>query len=54
MTDIFILINTFLENLLFFDILFGYIEGASVPFLVAWLIAGGVYLTFKMNFVNIV
>ena len=52
MTDIFIHINTFLENLLFFDILFGYIEGTSVPFLVAWLIAGGVYLTFKMNFVG--
>jgi AGCS family alanine or glycine:cation symporter len=36
---------------LFFDIFFGSLDGATVPFLVAWLIAGGVYLTFKMNFV---
>ncbi len=52
MADIFIGINGFLETLLFFDIFFGMIDGVSIPFLVAWLIAGGVYLTFKMNFVG--
>jgi AGCS family alanine or glycine:cation symporter len=45
--------NTFLENVLFFDILFGSVEGTSIPFLVAWLIAGGVFLTIKMNFVGL-
>jgi alanine or glycine:cation symporter, AGCS family len=45
-------INGFLETALFFDIFFGKIEGVNVPFLVAWLIAGGIYLTFKMNFVG--
>ena len=52
MSDIFTAINGFLESLLFFDILFGSVEGTNIPFLVAWLIAGGIYLTFKMNFVG--
>jgi AGCS family alanine or glycine:cation symporter len=52
MSDIFVVINTFLENVLFFDILFGSVDGTSIPFLVAWLIVGGIYLTFKMNFVG--
>ncbi len=46
-------INTFFENILFFDIFFGAIKGSSFPFVVAWLIAGGVFLTFKMGFVNL-
>ena len=46
-------INTFFENILFFDIFFGAIEGSSFPFVVAWLIAGGVFLTLKMGFVNL-
>lgn len=53
MSEFFIAINGFLETILFFDILFGSIEGTKIPFLVAWLIAGGIYLTFKMNFVGI-
>ena len=53
MNEIFIAINSFLANLMFFDILFGTVEGTSIPFLVAWLIGGGVYLTFKMGFVNL-
>lgn len=53
MNEIFSAINAFLENLLFFDILFGKVEGASIPFLVAWLISGGVYLTLKFNFINL-
>ena len=53
MNEIFQSINHFFENILFFDIFFGNIEGTKFPFVVAWLIAGGVYLTFKMGFVNL-
>ena len=53
MNEIFTAINGFFESVLFFDILFGMVEGMSIPFLVAWLIAGGVYLTFKMGFINL-
>ena len=37
---------------MFFDIFFHTIEGVNVPFLVLWLIVGGVYLTVKMSFIN--
>ncbi len=53
MNELFTAINGFLSNILFFDILFGQVEGTKIPFLVAWLIAGGIYLTIKMNFVNL-
>ena len=53
MSDFFSGINSFLETVLFFDIFFGTIEGAKVPFLVAWLIVGGIYLTFLTRFVNL-
>jgi AGCS family alanine or glycine:cation symporter len=53
MNEIFQSINHFFEKILFFDIFFGTIEGTSFPFVVAWLIAGGIYLTFKMGFVNL-
>ena len=53
MNELFQSINHLFENILFFDIFFGYIKGTSFPFVVAWLIAGGIYLTFKMNFVNL-
>ncbi|CAA6812779.1 MAG: Na(+)-linked D-alanine glycine permease [uncultured Sulfurovum sp.] len=53
MNDLFIALNTFFEKILFFDIFLGQIEGVSFPFVVAWLIAGGVFLTFKMGFVNL-
>jgi AGCS family alanine or glycine:cation symporter len=53
MNDIFTTINDFLGSILFFDILFGSVEGTTIPFLVAWLIAGGIYLTVKMGFVNL-
>lgn len=45
--------NSFLEAALFFDILFGSVEGVSLPFLVIWLIAGGIYLTFVTKFINL-
>ena len=53
MSEIFTNINSFLESILFFDIFFGSIEGVNIPFLVAWLIAGGVYLTFLTKFINL-
>jgi AGCS family alanine or glycine:cation symporter len=46
-------INSFLETILFFDILFGTVEGVKLPFLVVWLISGGVYLTFLTKFMNV-
>ena len=53
MNEVFAGINSFLETILFFDILFGQVEGTTIPFLVAWLIAGGVYFTVKMGFINL-
>ena len=53
MNELFNSINGFLADLLFFDILFGQVEGTTIPFLVAWLIAGGIFLTLKMGFVNL-
>ena len=53
MNELFGYINGFFENILFFDIFFGQIEGTKFPFVVAWLIAGGVFLTVKMGFVNL-
>ena len=53
MSEIFSSINSFLETILFFDILFGTVEGVNLPFLVIWLISGGVYLTFLTKFINL-
>ena len=53
MNELFLAINTFFEKILFFDIFLGQVEGTTFPFVVAWLILGGVYLTFKMGFVNL-
>lgn len=53
MKEIFVSINSFFENILFFDIFFGAIEGTAFPFVVAWLIVGGIYLTVKMGFINL-
>lgn len=53
MSEFFIGINSFLETILFFDILFGTIDGVNLPFLVVWLIFGGLYLTFLMKFINV-
>jgi len=46
-------ISSFLGSILFFDISFGYLQGASVPFLVAWLFVASIFFTIKMNFVNL-
>ncbi|CAA6809600.1 MAG: Na(+)-linked D-alanine glycine permease [uncultured Sulfurovum sp.] len=53
MNELFQVINAFVDKILFFDIFFEQIEGVSFPFVVAWLILGGVYLTIKMGFVNL-
>jgi len=51
--DFFSAANSFLESALFFDILFGSVEGVNLPFLVIWLIVGGIYLTFITKFINL-
>jgi len=53
MNEFFIAINHLFEGILLFDIFFGAIEGTKMPFIVAWLIIGGVYLTIKMGFINL-
>ena len=53
MNAIFEQINSVLGSVFFFDIFFGAMEGTSMPFIVAWLIVGGVFLTFRFGFINI-
>ena len=53
MNAIFEQINGFLASIFFFDIFFGQVEGASMPFIVAWLIVGGIFLTFRFGFINV-
>lgn len=43
-------VNGYLATVLFVDILPG--EG-NIPFVVGWLAVGGIYLTFKMGFINL-
>ncbi len=53
MNSIFEQINGLLGSIFFFDVFFGSIEGTSMPFIVAWLIVGGVFLTFRFGFINV-
>ncbi|MEA2029206.1 MAG: alanine/glycine:cation symporter family protein [Campylobacterota bacterium] len=53
MNELFSTITSFLEQVLFFDILFGSVEGVKVPLLIAWIVLGGVYLTIILKFVNL-
>jgi AGCS family alanine or glycine:cation symporter len=53
MNSIFEQINSILASFFFFDVFFGQIEGSSMPFIVAWLIVGGVFLTFRFGFINV-
>ncbi len=46
-------INKVLASFLFFDMSFGLIKGASLPFIVIWLIVAGIFLTIRFNFVNL-
>ena len=45
-------INSLLSNVLFFDILW-FMPGIQVPFVVAWLVAGAVFFTIRMGFINV-
>lgn len=45
-------INGFLVQILFFDVFFGTLPG-EMPFVVAWLVVGAVYLTFRFGFINL-
>jgi len=53
MDSIFEQINSLLASVFFFDIFFGMVEGSKMPFIVAWLVVGGVFLTFRFGFINI-
>jgi AGCS family alanine or glycine:cation symporter len=53
MDTIFEQINGFLASIFFFDIFFGQVEGSSMPFIVAWLVAGGIFMTFRFGFINV-
>lgn len=53
MNELFVGLNTFFETILFFDIFLGTVDAVSFPFVVAWLIVGGIYLTVKMGFINL-
>lgn len=43
-------INGYLAQVLFFDVMPG---AASLPFIVCWLVAGAVFLTIRMGFINL-
>ncbi|MEJ2496512.1 MAG: alanine/glycine:cation symporter family protein [Sulfurovaceae bacterium] len=51
--EIFESINNFLATFFFFDLSFGAIGGGGIPFIVVWLIIGGVFVTFRFGFVNL-
>ena len=53
MDSIFEHLNNVLASVFFFDLFLGKVEGTSMPFIVAWLIAGGVYLTVRFGFINV-
>jgi len=53
MDSIFEQINSILASIFFFDVFFGAVNGSSMPFIVAWLIVGGVFLTFRFGFINV-
>ena len=50
LNDWFGVFNGFLENVFFFDVLPG---EANMPFVVAWLVVGAVFLTIRMGFINL-
>jgi len=52
MNSIFEQINSVLGSVFFFDIFFG-TTSSPMPFIVAWLIVGGIFLTFRFGFINV-
>jgi AGCS family alanine or glycine:cation symporter len=53
MDAIFEAINSVLGSIFFFDVLFDSVEGTSLPFIVAWLIVSGAWLTVRFGFINL-
>jgi AGCS family alanine or glycine:cation symporter len=53
MNALFEQLNSIMASVFFFDIFFGQVEGSTMPFIVAWLIVGGVFLTFRFGFINV-
>jgi len=51
--QIFGCVNGYLERVLFFDVMPNFLSEASMPFIVAWLIVGAVYLTLRFGFINV-
>lgn len=49
LNDLFGVINGYLADVFFFDVMPG---SSEMPFIVAWLVVGAVFLTIRMNFVN--
>lgn len=50
LNDLFGVINGYLASVLFFDVMPG---EANLPFIVAWLVVGAVFLTVRMGFINL-
>ncbi len=50
LNDLFGVINGYLAAVFFFDVMPG---AQSMPFIVAWLVVGAVFLTFRMSFINL-
>jgi len=50
LNDLFGVINGYLAAVFFFDVLPGV---AEMPFIVAWLVVGAVFLTIRMSFINL-
>lgn len=50
LNDLFGEINGYLASVFFYDVMPG---AANMPFIVAWLVVGAVFLTIRMNFINL-
>ncbi len=46
-------VNGYFESVLFFDVMPSVVSEASMPFIVAWLIVGAIYLTVRFGFINV-
>jgi len=53
MDSLFEIVNGILASVFFFDMFFGMMGETKMPFIVAWLITGGVFLTFRFGFINV-
>ncbi len=50
--DFFGVLNHAVATVLFFDVL-PFIDGVKLPFTVFWLVAGAIFFTFRMSFINL-